>query len=508
MTRQFSRLLTVATVLALAACASVPLDYPREPSYALTDTADTSVGTSVARWTSSNDGLSGFHPLTQGMDAFAARLRLIEVAESSIDLQYFLMKDDTAGRIIAASLLDAADRGVRVRFLIDDVFTTVSDEALVLLNRHENIEIRLFNPIARGAFPVINYAFDFSRANRRMHNKSFTVDNQVTILGGRNIADEYYEIKTEADFLDFDVIGVGKVATDVSESFDLFWNHGKSIPVAAYDRIDDPEAFDEWREAVDREYGRANQSTYQQALGSALIQELFAGSFPLYPAEHQVLADDPGKLEAAIDVQYQDLANQLGEAVRQAQSEILVVTPYLVPMPAGMDFWRSKTERGLRVVMITNSLASNNHIPVHSAYAKYRPQLVDAGVELYEARVDAVLPREGVDTPEALTLHTKAVIIDRETLYAGSLNLDPRSIEINAESGVLVHSRAMVEPLAEELLRDLEEFAYRIELDKKGNVRWTGSIDGIEVVETREPQTTAWRRFLAFVLKIVPDSQL
>jgi putative cardiolipin synthase len=497
-----------ALVLALTGCASVPFDYPRENSYAVTVTNDTSIGREVTEWTEAHNGLSGFYPLVEGMDAFAARLRLIEAAERTIDLQYFLMKDDTAGRILAAALLDAADRGVRIRFLLDDVFTSVGDAALVRLDQHENIEVRLYNPVARGGIGVVNFVFDFKRANRRMHNKSFTVDNQVTIVGGRNIADEYFEIETDADFIDLDIIGIGRVAADVSDSFDVFWNDRRAVPMAAYAKAIDQEAFTAWRASLAGEVEQAHKSAYARAMESRLIQDLLDNRIALYPAAHQVLSDDPDKLGREIGVEQQALVNRIVEEMLEADAEILVITPYLVPLQDGVDFWRGRTDSGLRVLMLTNSLASNNHVAVHSAYSKYRPAMVDAGVDLYEARVDAVTERPGEKSPGALTLHTKAFLIDRDTLYVGSLNLDPRSIEINVESGVLVYSSEMVSALAAEVLEELDEFAYRIELDENGRVRWHGTIDGIEVIETTEPQTSAWLRMKAFFLKIVPDSQL
>ena len=470
--RLLRSLVLVAHLAVLAACASVPFDYPKEHSVAIAGTADTTLGREVNEWTAAHSGLSGFYPLIEGMDAFAARLHLVEAAEISIDLQYFLMKDDTAGHILAAALLRAADRGVRIRFLLDDVFTTVDDEALIHLDQHDDIEVRLFNPLARGGVKFLNFAFDFKRANRRMHNKSFTVDNQVTIVGGRNIADEYFELKTEAEFLDFDVIGVGQVAADVSDSFDVYWNDDHAVPIAAFAKNVDPKSFDAWRAEVENDFQDAHQSAYARAMTSGLIADLVNDTIPMHPANYRVIVDDPGKLTAEISEEHQALVNHLVEVAEEADSEIIVVTPYFVPLESGVEFWRSMTDKGLRVVILTNSLASNNHTAVHSAYSKYRRPIIEAGVELYEARVDAVSEQPGTDAPAVLTLHTKAVIIDRDTLFAGSLNLDPRSIDINAESGVLVHSPELVGGLVDLLLEDLPGFAYRVELDESNKLTW------------------------------------
>ena len=500
--------LVTVLCIALSACASVPFDYPKEHSVAIADTADTTIAQNVAEWTEAHDGLAGFYPLIEGMDAFGARLYLINAAERSIDLQYFLMKDDIAGRIVSAALLRAADRGVRVRFLLDDIFTTVADEVLARLDQHENIEVRLYNPVARGGALYLNFLVDFKRANRRMHNKSFTIDNQVTIVGGRNIAAEYFELKTGAEFLDFDMLAIGKVAADVSVTFDLFWNHEKAVPMAAFADKFDPEDFEEWRRDVEEQFRAADKTVYKRAKSTTLVAELVADIRPLYPSTYDVITDDPDKLVTDIEQEQQAVVNYLTEVAADAKSEVLVVTPYFVPLKSGVEFWRDLAAKGVRIVILTNSLASNNHTAVHSAYAKYRRPIVEAGIELYEARVDAVGAKADADMPEVLTLHSKAIIVDRETLFVGSLNLDPRSIEINAEMGILVNSSELAGELADLILEDLDEFAYRVELDESGKITWRGTIDGVEVVETKEPQTTGGQRFKAFMLKIVPDKQL
>lgn len=501
-------LIVVGLSLAISACASVPFDYPREDSFAITDTSSTSLGREVAEWTTVHDGRSGFYPLLEGMDSFGARLYLISAAERSIDLQYFLMKDDVAGRILSGALLRAADRGVRIRFLLDDVFTTVGDQTLARLDQHENIEVRLFNPVARGGSEFLNFLSDFKRANRRMHNKSFTVDNQVTIVGGRNIASEYFELKSEAEFLDFDMLAIGSVASDVSETFDLYWNHEYAVPIAAFAGRFDPADFSDWRREVEAQYRAADKTLYERAKTTALITELLNDERPLFPGRYEVVTDDPEKLVNSIGEEHQPLVNYLTEVAQEAEFEVLVITPYFVPMRAGVEFWRYLAATGTRVVILTNSLASNNHTAVHAAYAKYRRPIVEAGIELYEARVDAVGEKVDMDAPDVLTLHTKAIIVDRETLFVGSLNLDPRSIDINAEMGILVNSPEMVEELAGLVLDDLDEFAYRVELDENGKMCWRGVIDGVKVVETQEPQTPRGLRFKSFMLKIVPDSQL
>lgn len=492
-------------LVTLGACASVPLDYPKDESYAISAAPDSQLGEIRENWLSVNEGPNGVYPLVGGNDALGARLRLIEQAERSIDAQYFLMKGDEAGRVFAAALLAAADRGVRVRFLLDDVFTSVNDEVLLLLDAHSNIEVRLFNPISRRGFYYLNYIGNFRRANRRMHNKSFTVDGHATIVGGRNIADEYFELKTEGEFLDLDVLGIGPVAEAVGKEFDKFWNSERAIPVEAIeDKLSEAELVAA-RGAVDAERVATITSVYQKAMQSQLLEQLSSGAVPLYSAPVTVITDTPEKLDLPIARENMQLVNQLTEVVGDAQREVIVFTPYLVPGKEGVESWRRLEERGVRVVLITNSMASNNHLPVHSAYMRYRKDLIRAGVELHEARVDAV---EDPIHGGKMTLHTKAMFIDREQTFIGSLNLDPRSIAINTEMGVVIHSPELTERFAERILAVLPEFTYLVELNDNNSLSWRGMIDGVEVVETTEPQVGLWRKLRAWFLRIVPEGQL
>ena len=212
----------------------MPTDFPKTTSTAFTDTDQTTAAKASSDWRNADPENNGFYPLIEGKDAFGARLLLMDRAERSIDAQYFLMKPDDAGLVFAHTMMEAADRGVRVRFLIDDIFTTVKDRALIYLNEHPNIEVRVFNPISRKGIWALNYLANFSRANRRMHNKSFTIDNQLSIVGGRNIAVEYFQLDSSGEFIDFDVIAAGPIVRDISDSFDADWNHELAVPMNAF----------------------------------------------------------------------------------------------------------------------------------------------------------------------------------------------------------------------------------------------------------------------------------
>jgi putative cardiolipin synthase len=507
----FSNTLAVAGfALFLSGCATAPLDFPKDHSVAIVDTSETYLAKDVARWEVVHPGLSGFYPLIAGIDAFGARLALIERAEQTIDAQYFLMKPDVAGRLFAQKLLEAADRGVRVRLLLDDIFTTVDDDAFLLLNEHPNVELRLFNPIGRGGLYYANYLGDFKLANRRMHNKSFTVDYKVSIVGGRNIADEYFELLTDAEFRDFDMLAIGPISADISETFDRFWNHKLAVPMEAFDKGKALPDLESARANVDRSVLEINHQVYERALSSQLMEDLIDDKVEFFPAESTVVTDDPEKLLNKVSNDYKTLVTALAGVVDEATSEVVVITPYFIPGKNGVEFWRSITNKGVRVIVVTNSLASNNHTPVHSGYARYRHDMIRAVVELYEVRVDASKVPEGSDQEgyDSVTLHTKALMIDRRHTFIGSLNLDPRSIDINTEMGVLIENADLTGGMAEKFFLNLPSFSYRVTENEKGKLRWTTVINNQETVETKEPQTSGWLRFKAWLFKIFPEGQL
>ncbi|MFT7288967.1 MAG: putative cardiolipin synthase [Halieaceae bacterium] len=500
----------VAGLLLLGGCASAPFDYPKVASFAPTDTGNTWHAANVEHWLDGRKDVNGFYPLSRGFDAFGARLALMERAETTIDAQYFLMKPDYAGLVFAGSLLQAADRGVKVRLLLDDIFTTVADIDLAMLDAHPNIELRLFNPIARKGLFALNYLGNFSLANRRMHNKAFIADNEVAVVGGRNIAAEYFQLQSTGEFLDFDMLTAGPVVRDVSDQFDTYWNHELALPMAAFYTDKDTARIAASRASMLEHIEVAGRSIYGDAVNTPLLQQFYADELPPYVADARLLVDSPQKLLEKVSPQHQQVVNDLRDAFSAAESEIIIFTPYFIPGKSGVELIRSVRARGVRVVLLTNSLATNNHTSVHSSYSSYRKDLLKVGVELWEARVDAatITSDEGEPQLEKLTLHTKGILIDRKRVFVGSLNLDPRSIDINTEMGLLIDSPALAKTLSESSLANLPRIAYRLQLDHDDKISWHATIDGEEVVEMTEPQTTAWRRLSAWFQKIVPEKQL
>ena len=402
----------------------------------------------------------------QGLDAFGARLALADRAEVSIDAQYFLMKPDDAGVVFAAKLLEAADRGVRVRLLLDDVFTTVNDSALALLDVHPNVEVRIFNPVARQGLYAINYAGNFRLSNRRMHNKSFTVDSQVTVVGGRNIAVEYFQLEATGEFMDFDMLTAGPIVRKVSQSFDDYWNDELAVPLAALYSSSDRETVELGMAEMRRRMEQAGNSIYAAAIDTELMKKLYEDELPPFLAEARLIVDKPQKLREDFSAEYQVVGAEIRDELEKAEREVIVWTPYLVPG--------------------------------------------DSGVELWETRADAVktMDQDGSTTVEQLTLHTKGILIDGRRVFAGSLNLDPRSVQINTEMGLLIESEALSRMLTRSSLEAIPDLAYRLRLDDRRRIQWHATIDGDQVIETSEPQASWWLRFSAWVQKIAPEGQL
>jgi putative cardiolipin synthase len=510
MNRLLQSCIVLAWMVMMTGCVNAPFEYPKVKSVANTDIPTTRASQRVQEWLGGREDVDGFYPLTKGFDAFGVRLKLMDSASKSIDAQYFLMKPDDAGLVFTYEMLKAADRGVRVRFLLDDIFTTVDDTYLAALDAHPNIEVRIFNPVSRKGIYLFNYLGHFSLTNRRMHNKAFIVDNLIAVVGGRNIAAEYYQLETSGEFIDFDMLSVGPIVNQVSDQFDRYWNHKLAVPMEALFKVDDKAEIDKARASMKHEMSVAGGSIYADAISTPVLEQLSELKLKPYIAPARLITDDPQKLLGEVTPEQQIVANEMREELLKAESEIVIVTPYFIPRERGIELIRKLRAKGVRITILTNSLATNNHTSVHSAYSGYRKRLLDAGVELWEARADAakITMPDGETQLDKLTLHTKGVLIDSKKLFVGSLNLDPRSIDINTEMGLLIDSLEMGERVNEEIRKRIESIGYRVKMDDEGHLSWHATIDGKEVVETKEPQTSAWDRFKAWFLKIAPERQL
>ncbi len=504
----------IATFSTLAACASIDFDYPKEDSRAFTDTEDTFFGKVFTdRVAFHPAGESGFYPMHDAIDALSTRLLMAERAERSIDAQYYLIKSDVVGNVFIEVLLRAADRGVRVRLLVDDILTKGYDTGMAALDSHPNFEIRIFNPFANRSARNLGFVTDFSRVNRRMHNKSFTVDNQITIIGGRNIAAEYFGAREDAKFGDLDVIGIGPIVQDVSNMFDDYWNHRAAAPVPAFAKTtEDPEGdLIKLRERLIESRETIKDTPYADAVRRQYNHYIDSDEKILIWAPYTLAVDSPDKSNKKLAEDAASITTALKQTILTARKEVLIISPYFVPRKNGIEVFSTLQKSGVDITIITNSLAANNQKTVHGGYAPSRKPLLEAGVKIYEVRPDAgVSGSQYVAGSSArATLHTKAFMVDRHDVFIGSFNFDPRSANINTELGVIIHSSALAERMLTSIEQALEDHTYEVFLNEKGKLRWR-EFNGDDItIHKKEPSTSWWNRFVAGFYRIMPiDSQL
>jgi len=508
--RQFSLIVVGAL---LAGCASVNFDYPKSESFALTDTADTTVGRGIADFVAQHSGgESGFYPVYDGIDALALRLLMAKRAERSIDAQYFLIHDDLVGNVFVNSLLQAANRGVRVRLLVDDILTQGNDAGYATLNAHENFEVRIFNPFAHRSARALD-APSMRRISRRMHNKSFTVDNQMTLIGGRNIADEYFDAKANEKFSDLDVLAIGPVVPEVSDMFDSYWNHRAAVPISALAEVPEnaEEALATLNEKVSRSLEEIEASKYADAVKSSVLDYVQTDASAFIWAPYDLVFDSPDKVRPEDSDEAESIVVQMRESIVDVQQELFVITAYFVLRKDNVEGFRGLRDRDVEITIVTNSLASNNHTMAHGGYSPVRKPLLEMGVNLFELRANTTIPgneSRGVQDAKS-TLHAKAFVVDRKRVFIGSFNWNQRSSNLDTELGVIIDSPEIASELVERVTAALPTASFEVFLNEKGKLRWKGHEDGQELILTEEPQTNFWRRFNAGFMRILPiKSQL
>jgi putative cardiolipin synthase len=512
-------LFAALTLFLFSGCATLPEDFERPVSYAYTDTDDTRLGAARRDETMAHPGQSGFLLLGNGHDAFVARAVLAEAADRSIDVQYYLYHADLTARLFTDQLLKAADRGVRVRLLVDDMDLGGRDFGASALDSHPNIEVRLFNPFSRKASRATQFVTRLGSVTRRMHNKSFTVDNQATILGGRNIGDEYFEADPDLTFSDLDVLAIGPVVKEVSASFDQYWNDELAYPAPVLrGKSVSPEEMEQARKRLDEYLAQHADSAFLQALrDSSLAKALRRRQVQFRWGEAEVISDQPEKLVHDFSETEYHMAPKLRPYLEGVKEELIIFSPYFVPGKRGTAFLKQLSERGVRVRILTNSLTSTDVSIVHAGYAKYRKDLLRAGVELYEMNKtfsrEERKKRKGKHGSSKASLHAKSFVLDRKQVFIGSLNLDPRAVFHNTEIGVVFTSAEIATEMGDWFDQNMERLAFRLELyrDRNGSeeILWHGLDHGEPRIFDVDPYTGFWQRFGIDLLSILPiESQL
>ncbi|MCB5186737.1 phospholipase D family protein [Methylobacillus caricis] len=493
----------------LGACA-LPQVKERTLSSALTaeESSATTLGRVLEPIKRPHSGKSGIMPLVDAHSAFAARMLMANSAEKTLDIQNYIWRNDNTGTLLLEALHKAADRGVRVRLLLDDNGIPGLDARLAALDSHPMIEVRLFNPFPFRPAKFLGYLTDFSRVNRRMHNKSFTVDNQVTIVGGRNIGDEYFGATDGVLFADLDLMAIGDVVRETSSDFDRYWASDSAYPAS---QILPQRPVEELRflteAANDVEQAVTNEG-YVKALGdSQFIRDFLDGRHDFDWAKVEMISDDPKKgLGLAENKDF--LMFDLQRILRQPRASVDLVSPYFVPTKTGAAGFSRLSAQGVKVRILTNALESTDVAAVHAGYAKHRKALLKAGIELYEMRRQGNASqweqRLGPLGSSGSSLHAKTFTVDSSRVFVGSFNFDPRSARLNTELGFIVESPALAEKIQKAFESNVPELAYEVRLNDEGELYWIERKGEEELIYYTDPGTSFLKRLGVSILSVFP----
>ena len=494
--------------LLLGGCSLPPL--PERPvSHAIEpgQSAQTRLGRAVAPQAAQHPGASGIHTLGEPLEAFAARMLLAKAAEQSLDVQYYIWRGDQTGTLLLQALVDAASRGVRVRLLLDDGGTAGLDRTLAAMGRHTHIEVRLFNPFVLRWPKPLGYVTDFARANRRMHNKSFTADNQASIVGGRNVGDEYFGATDGVLFSDLDVLAIGPIVPEVSADFDHYWASASAWPVQSILPAVDNAALAELTQQAEAVKSSPAAQAYIEAVRKTpFITELLAQRLLLEWSTVRMVSDDPAKGLGQV-AQSGLLVDQLHRVLGVPQRSVSLVSPYFVPTASGVSALAYLREHGVAVRIMTNAYEATDVPLVHAGYAQYRKALLQHGVALYEMQRLAP-PRKDQRArlnplgSSGSSLHAKTFAVDGARAFVGSFNFDPRSALLNTELGFVIDSPALARRIEQAFDTEVPLRSYTLGLSDRGEIAWT-SAGRPPVVHDVEPGSSWWSRVgLALLAKL------
>lgn len=496
------------TLLLLIGCAS-PVQQKRIASYHLTtaEISDTLLAkaSSQAVATSAQSGQSGVHLLSNPQNAFASRIVLAKAAERSIDIQYYIWEKDVTGTLMLQAMFEAAERGVRVRILLDDNGIRGLDEGLATLNQHPNVQIRLFNPFNQRRLKWLGYITDFSRVNRRMHNKSFTADNSVTIIGGRNIGDDYFGATSGILKQDLDLVAIGDVVQAVSEDFDRYWQSESAFPIETIVKMDEAATF-QVEALYSKQVTQDKKQKYLQAIReSTFIEDLLAMQYRFQWSEVSMVSDDPAKGIGRHD-ESGLLINRLKQILGNPQQRLILISPYFVPTDSGVKALTELAQLGVNISVLTNSMEATDVLPVHAGYAKHRKDLLKAGITLYEMRASSDEKAMSVRAfgSSASSLHAKTFMVDSARMFVGSFNFDPRSTRLNTELGFVIENPKLTSQSEEEFYRLVGQVAYQVKLDENGNLYWLSQEQQQSVKYETEPGMSIFKRTALGILSILP----
>jgi putative cardiolipin synthase len=499
-------LVLVGGAIVMVSCSNLPSGHPKTVSTAFPSPSDTEVGGVFEREARRHPGKSGFAIIAGNREAFTGRVALARFAEKSLDIQYFIWSADTIGQMLGAQIVDAAERGVRVRFLLDDINFKKRDSAIAAVSAHPNVEVRIFNPARHRSLRGLEFVSSFSRLNRRMHNKIMVMDNACAIVGGRNIADEYFGLGEKQNNRDLDIVATGPIVREISNSFDEFWNSAEAVPIESL--VGKEFSMEDFSKRLEVMRSQIHPERYPFPLESDLAtlrKRIDQMQLSLLWAPGRVMHDSIRSMESD---EGPTLHDDLSVAISTAKSELLIESAYFVMTDDGLEMERELTGRGVKIRVLTNSLASNNVIAAQAGHSKRRKELVRAGVDLFEFRPDAECVRSTVapqGRESTTTLHTKALVIDETRAFVGSYNLDPRSASINSEIGIMVESDVFARQVKAFLDQGVDpENAYHVVEGERGRLRWEATIGGQEKIWSEDPETSVVKRMKAGVISLLP----
>ena len=507
---------TTLLVLTLGGCATVPLhSLDRPPSSALADPQATRLGRQFLALSKAHDGLSGFHLIDAGVDGLTTRIQMVRSAERTVDVQYFIYRGDETGNFLTEELRHAADRGVRVRVLVDDGDTVAGDEHLLQLDGHPNIEVRVFNPFSYRRHNLILRNLEFvlhkSQLDYRMHNKLLVVDNAVALTGGRNVGNQYFQVDPRSQFADADVFVAGPLVATLSRSFDQFWNSDLVAPARALGATARPYVPPP---AIEIMPGSGIDYIAQADSGKP-YESLLGGQLPLSWAPATVVYDSPDKKSIEARTERGRLMGRAVESqIGSSDTELLMVTPYFAPSASELNVLQKVRAQGATVKVLTNSLQSTTSVAAQSGYDKDRFPLAQAGVQFYELRSQLDSTRGSGQSRQISRfgnygLHAKLYVFDRERLFIGSWNFDERSLHINTEIGLFIDSTALAGQLVQridDMMRPEEAFRVLVVENSPGkpSLAWETEVDHHLVRYTREPSRGWWRNLAQRFFRLLP----
>lgn len=500
-----SKFLLLLAIALLAGCSVTSLqDRTEFISLPYEEISESNLYKSIEFLSQEHNMLSGVYPLEPALDAFLARVLLVRAAEKTLDVQYYIWRNDNTGTLLLYELFLAAERGVRVRLLLDDLGSYGIDDWLAMLNNHPNIEVRLFNPFASRKTRVLGFITNFKRANRRMHNKSFTADQTMTIVGGRNIGDEYFAATDGVLFSDLDVLTVGPAAAEVSKDFDRYWLSQSAYPVERLftQKIERRVLLQQ----VNNVFSKPESLKYVMALKDTYFTSQFnSQNLSFEWTNIRLVSDDPIK-GIGLNDDSDLLLYRLDKLIENPIKKLDLVSPYFVPAKVGTETFLQMAAQGTEIRILTNALEATDVTAVHSGYIKRRKTLLKAGIEIFEMKSRPGVSRKaskeaskesgsgsGIFGSSGSSLHAKTFSINNSKLFVGSFNFDPRSTRLNTELGFLIDSPTLATELNEVFTERILQTTYQVKLDNKNKVYWTEQGEPINIYH-KEPGTSWFKR--------------